>query len=100
MEREMAQLQTNQGTFPEDMVTKVGSAAGRVALIQQEYAVKAEAETATDARERLASKAQEAAKQVIDDQGLSVQDYNAVLTAAEGDEELERKLLDAARQVL
>lgn len=96
----MAQLQTNQGTFPEDMVTKVGSAAGRVALIQQEYAMQADAESAVDARERLASKAQAAAKQVIDEQGLSVQDYNAVLTAAENDEDLERMLLDAAREVL
>ena len=96
----MAPLQTNQGTFPEDMVTKVGSAAGRVALIQQEYAMQAEVETAMDARERLASKATAAAKQAIDEQGLSVRDYNAVLTAAESDEDLERRLLDAAREVL
>jgi hypothetical protein len=96
----MPPFQTNQATFPQDMVTRVGSAAGRVAQIQQVYATQAEAETAMNAREHLASRARAAAEQVIDEQGLSIQDYNAVLTAAEHDQELERQLLDAAREVL
>lgn len=96
----MAQLQTNQATFTGDMVTKAGSAAGRVALIQQAYATQAETETTTEVRERLATKAQADARKVIDEQGISVQDYNAVLTAAQNDEDLERRLLDAAREVL
>ena len=96
----MAPFQTNQATVPQDLVTKVGSAAGRVAQIQQDYAMQAEAETATDAREELATKARAAAERAIDEQGISIQDYNAVLTAAENDEDLERRLLDAAREVL
>jgi hypothetical protein len=96
----MAPFQTNQGAIPEEMVTKVGSAAGLVARIQQDFATSAEAETAADAREALANKARAAAERVIDEQGISIQDYNAVLTAAEADEELERRLLDAAREVL
>jgi 3-oxoacyl-[acyl-carrier-protein] synthase III len=96
----MAPLQTNQGAITEDMVTKVGTAAGRVARIQQEYAMHAEAETADGSREMLASKARAAAEQAIDEQGISVHDYNAVLTAAENDQDLERRLLDAAREVL
>jgi hypothetical protein len=99
-EREMAPLQTNRETISQDMVTKVGSAAGLVARIQQDYAVQAESEPAEDAREALASKARAAAEQVIDEQGISIQDYNAVLTAAEHDQDLERRLLDAAREVL
>jgi hypothetical protein len=75
-------------------------AAGHVARIQQEYAMQAEAESSTDARETLASRARAAAEQAIDEQGLSVQDYNAVLSAVEGDQDLERRLLDAAREVL
>ena len=82
------------------MVTKVGTAAGRVAQIQQDYAMQAEAEPADDVRETLANKARAAAEQVIDEQGISIQDYNAVLTAAENDQDLERRLLDAAREVL
>ncbi len=96
----MAVSQPNQDAIPQDMVTRVGSAAGRVAQIQQEYAMQAETETAADAREALASQARAAAEQAIDAQGISVQDYNTVLTAAENDEDLERRLLDAAREVL
>lgn len=62
--------------------------------------MKAEATTADEARETLANKARAAAEKVIDEQGITIQDYNAVLTAAETDEDLERRLLDAAREVL
>jgi hypothetical protein len=96
----MAPFQTSQDTVPQDMVTKVGSAAGRVAQIQQEYAMQAEAETATDVREELATKARTAAEQAIGEQGISIQDYNAVLSAAENNQDLEKRLLDAAREVL
>lgn len=96
----MAPFQTNQATLSQDMVSRVGSAAGRVAQIQQDYATQAEAETATNAREALASRARAAAERAIDEQGISVEDYNTVLTAAEGDPDLEQRLLDAAREVL
>lgn len=96
----MAPFQTNPAAISQDMVTKVGSAAGRVARIQQDYAMQAEIETSTQARETLAEDARAAAERVIDEQGISIQDYNAVLTAAEADEELERRLLDAAREAL
>ena len=48
----------------------------------------------------MADKARAAAERVIDEQGISIQDYNAVLQAAESDEDLERRLVDAAREVL
>ena len=53
MERIMAALQTNPATVPQEIVTKVGMAAGHVARILQEYAAQAETETPTDAREVL-----------------------------------------------
>jgi hypothetical protein len=99
-ERELAPLSTNQDTVSQDMVTKVGSAAGRVARIQQEYAMQVEAETGAEAREALAAQARAAAERVIDEQGISIQDYNEVLSAAESDQDLEQRLLDAAREVL
>jgi len=49
----MAAFQTNPAIVPEDIVTKVGVAAGHVARILQEYAAQAETETPTDAREVL-----------------------------------------------
>jgi hypothetical protein len=96
----MAAFQTNPDTIPQDMVTRVGSAAGRVARIQQEYAMRAEVEPGEEGRQALVSEARAAAERVIDEQGISVQDYNAVLSAAENDEDLEHRLLDAAREVL
>jgi hypothetical protein len=96
----MAAFQTNQGTIPHDMVTRVGSAAGLVARIQQDYVLQFEAEPADDMRQVLADKARAAAERVIDEQGISIQDYNAVLQAAETDQDLERQLVDAAREVL
>ena len=96
----MAPFQSNQGAIPDDMVTRVGTAAGHVARIQQEYAMQAEAETATDAREALASDARAAAERAIDEQGISVEAYNAVLNAAEENQDLEQQLLAAAREVL
>jgi hypothetical protein len=100
MEKIMAPFQTNPDATSADMVTKVGWAAGRVARIQQEYAMQAEAEAVTEARDALANKAREAAEQAIDAQGITVQDYNTVLTAAGTDPDLEERLLTAAREVL
>jgi len=96
----MAPNQTSQAAISQEMVTRVGSAAGRVARIQQEYAINAEAETAPEARQSLANQARADAERAIEEQGLSVQDYNAVLSAAETDEQLEQRLLDAAQKEL
>jgi len=83
-----------------DMINRVGAAAGKVARIQQEFTVRAQEETEPGAREALAMQARADAERVIDEQGLSIQDYNAVLTAAETDKDLEQRLLEAAREVL
>lgn len=96
----MEPFQTHPSVISEDMVTRVGSAAGLVARIQQDYAMQAEAATEDGTRAVLATKARADAERVIDEQGISIQDYNAVLTAAESDTDLERRLLDAAREVL
>jgi hypothetical protein len=95
----MAPFQTNQGAISEDMVTRVGSAAGLIARIQEKFAMQAESEP-VDTRETLATKARADAERVIDEQGISIQDYNSVLEAAETDQKLEDRLLDAAREVL
>ena len=96
----MAPPQANPAAIPQDLVTKVGSASGQVARIQQEYAMQAETEITPDAREALANRARAAAIQAIDEQGITVKDYNTVLSAAKGDQDLERRLIEAAREVL
>ncbi|HWC99882.1 MAG TPA: DUF4168 domain-containing protein [Candidatus Sulfopaludibacter sp.] len=96
----MAPPETNPAAIPQDLIKKVGGAVGQIARIQNDFATQAETETADDAREALAQRARAAAEQVIDEQGITVHDYNTVLAAAEGDQDLERQLLDAAREVL
>ena len=49
----MARPQTNPATLPQDLVKKVGAAAGQIARIQSDFAAQAETETAADAREVL-----------------------------------------------
>jgi hypothetical protein len=96
----MARPQANPAAIPQDLVKKVGAAAGQIARIQSDLATQAETEPAADARETLTERALTAAEQVLDEQGITVEDYNTVLAAAEGDEDLERRLVDAAREAL
>jgi hypothetical protein len=96
----MAPPQANPAAIRQDLVKKVGAAAGQIARIQSDFATQAETETAADARKALAQRARTAAEQVIDEQGITIDDYNTVLAAAEGDQDLERRLVDAAREVL
>jgi hypothetical protein len=95
----MAPPQTNPAAIPQELIKKVGAAAGQIAQIQSAFATQAKTETATDAREALAQRARRASEQVIDKQGITVRDYNMVLAAAQADEDLERRLVDAAREV-
>src|SRR4051794_4365348 len=104
MERDMASSQTGHsgGTqsgaqVSDDLVAKVGAAVSKVVVIQQSYAARAQADGSPDYREALADEAEREAVQAIDDQGLSVEQYNTVLNAAEGDPGLEERLLSAAR---
>jgi hypothetical protein len=88
------------GEPSDEMVERVGAAAAKVALIQDSLAANAQTAVAPEARNALATQARIDAEQAIDDQGLTVEDYNAVLTAAENDPDLERRLVEAARRSL
>jgi len=81
----------------DEMVAKVGAAVGQVAMIRQEYIERVQTADTDDERDRLADKAQQAAVKAISDQGISVTEYNEVVTAAEGNPELEDRLIMAAR---
>jgi hypothetical protein len=84
----------------QDMVEKVGAAVGKVALIQREFAENVERKGPMANRDALAAQADKAVVDAIDALGISVEDYNAVVSAAEGDAELEERLIEAARAVL
>ncbi|HET8997543.1 MAG TPA: DUF4168 domain-containing protein [Acetobacteraceae bacterium] len=81
----------------DDMVAKVGAAVGQVAMIRQEYTERVQSAGDDGERDRLAEKAQQAAVKAISDQGISVSDYNEVVSAAENNPELEDRLIMAAR---
>ena len=88
---------TSDAQLPDEMVTKVGAAVGQVAMIWQEYTQRVQSAGTDDERDRLADQAQQAAVKAINDQGISVSEYNEVVTAAEGNQDLEDRLIMAAR---
>jgi hypothetical protein len=107
MEKDMASFQATPlgGTQPADhlsdeLVNRVAAAAGKVAQIQHDFTMQADAVSAPETRNALATQARMEAEQAIDDEGISVEDYNSVLIAAENDEELERRLVEAVREGL
>ncbi|HEY8288946.1 MAG TPA: DUF4168 domain-containing protein [Acetobacteraceae bacterium] len=90
------------GTAPreqmtDELVAKVGAAAGKVAGISQALSDRIEAGDNITDTQVLAAKAEEAALRAIDEEGISVNDYTRVLKAAESDAELEQRLAAAAR---
>lgn len=82
---------------PDEMVAKVGAAVGQVAMIRQEYTERVQQAGTDDERDRLADQAQQAAVKAIGDQGISVTEYNEVVSAAENNPDLEDRLITAAR---
>ncbi len=87
----------SEAQVPDEMVAKVGAAVGQVAMIRQEYTQRVQSAGTDDERDHLADQAQQAAVKAINDQGISVTEYNEVVTAAEGNQDLEDKLIMAAR---
>lgn len=82
---------------PDEMVAKVGAAVGQVAMIRQDYTERVQKAGTDDERDRLADQAQQAAVKAIGDQGISVTEYNEVVSAAENNPDLEDRLIMAAR---
>jgi Domain of unknown function (DUF4168) len=81
----------------DEMVTRVGRALGQVAEISETFRARlAEARTEQE-QEGIEDEAAEAAVRAIDGQGISLAQYEQVLTAAEADPELEIRLISAAR---
>jgi hypothetical protein len=80
----------------DDMIEKVGTAVGRIAAIQQSYGPRVAAAESEDEKQGLQKQATIDAVKAISDQGLTVEQYNEVVVAAQEDTELEQRLLEAA----
>jgi hypothetical protein len=79
-------------------VHKVGAALHRVTQIRHDYSQRAQAATMPTEQHALAQQAQTASIQAVQDQGLTVQQYDTVLRIAMNDPQLKDRLLKEASQ--
>lgn len=81
----------------DEIVTKVGKAIGQITAIRQAFKADMAAAETDDEQRDLAQRVELQAVTAVSDQGLSIEQYNDVVTAAEDDPDLEERLLTAAR---
>lgn len=85
------------GDVPDQVVSQVGKAVVEIMKLRQSFEEEmATAQTEEDAQ-NLANQVETAAVRVISDQGLTVDQYNQVISAAESDDNLEQRVLAACR---
>jgi hypothetical protein len=82
----------------DEVVSKVGKAVGRIVGIKQAYKDDLAAAETSDEQQELSQRVEQEAIEAISRQGLSLEQYNEVITAADDDPDLEKRLLTAARE--
>jgi len=78
-------------------VQKVGKALRQAATIRQQYSDRAQATKSQEQQQQLTEQAQGDMIKAINEQGLSVQQYNQVIQMAQADPSLKERLLSAAQ---
>jgi GTP1/Obg family GTP-binding protein len=78
-------------------VQKVGKALRQAATIRQQYSDRAQATKSQEQQQQLTEQAQGDMIKAINDQGLSVQQYNQVIQMAQADPSLKERLLSVAQ---
>jgi hypothetical protein len=87
-----------QGDQPSDAtVQKVGKALRQAATIRQEYTDRAQTTKSPEQQQQLTEQAQGDMIKAINEQGLSVQQYNQVIQMAQADPSLKERLLSVAQ---
>ena len=81
--------------FSDDTIAKVGRAVGQVVTIQHNYTEAVQSAASDEEKSALGGEAERSAVQAIRDQGLSISEYNAVVSAADDDLDLQERLLAA-----
>lgn len=84
-------------SVPAATVTKAGAALRDVAAIQQTYSQRIASAQTPDEKQGLQKQATDAAKKAVGDHGLSVDEYNQIITLAQADPDLGQRLLAAAK---
>jgi hypothetical protein len=82
---------------PDQVVSQVGKAVAQIMKLRQSYVdVVTTAESEAE-RQQLAHQIEDAAARAINDQGLTVDQYNHVIAATQADAELEERVMVAYR---
>ena len=89
---EKAQAATPTSKVSEERLNAFASAAKGVFAVRQKFAPQFEAATTDSDKKKVILSAQEEMKKVIEGQGLTVEQYNAVLVAARDDRALAERL--------
>jgi hypothetical protein len=79
------------------VVQKVGAALGQITQIRQTYADRIASLDSSDEKQAVETEAQTVMVDAVSQQGLSVEQFNDVLTAAKADPDLEQRVLAAAK---
>lgn len=87
-----AQPATPPANISDQKLDAAAKALQKVTTIRQNYQQKIEAASPAD-KPRLASEGNDALKKAVTDQGLSVDEYNQILTVAQNDPTVRAKLL-------
>jgi len=83
--------------FSDETVSKVGRAAGQIALIREAYRDGLNEVDNEGEKQELGQRAEAAAVEALTQQGLSITEYNHVVAAADEDPALKQRLLAAAQ---
>jgi hypothetical protein len=85
------QAQSPSSTIPDEKLTAAAAALGEVTSIRQSYERKI-AEAPQPDKQRVTDEANNALKKAVNDQGLSVDEYNTILRTAQNDPTVRQKL--------
>ena len=78
-------------------VSQVGKAVAQIMKLRQSLEEDMSTARSDEERQSLAAEVESAAVRAVDEQGLSITEYNEVMTAAQNDPELEERVLLAYR---
>jgi D-alanyl-D-alanine dipeptidase len=94
-QRDNAAVET--ADVPDQVVVQVGKAVAEIMKLRQNFEEEIAAARTEEAAQNLANEVETAAVRAISDQGLTVDQYNTVISAAEEDSDLGERVLSACR---
>ena len=87
----------HDGDVPDQVVSQVGKAVAEILKLRQSLEESMAVAKSDEEKQSLADQVEGAAVRAISDQGLTVDQYNQVITAAQADSDLEERVLTACR---